>query len=131
MANMGRRRYPMESLGDGRMLLEGTFRPNGSSAVSATTREGTTGWSVARTSAGLFTVTLEDVWYIATSKWCSLQLAAGSDKILQFGEISLSSKTVQLRVWDISDAAVADIADDANNKISFGLVLKRITTSVR
>jgi hypothetical protein len=45
--------------------------------------------------------------------------------MVQFGTIDVvTAKTIQIRVWDISGAAVADVAADANNRINFALVLK-------
>lgn len=108
-------------------LIVGSFRPNGSSAVATTAG---IGYSVVRTSAGLFTVTLTDSYPGLLSGHCSLQLAAGGDQIVQFGEIDVvTAKTVQIRVWDISDAAVADIASNANNWIHFTLCLKNTSMS--
>lgn len=125
MPNQGRKRFQMETLGEGRLLIGGRFQPNGSSAVDMTTAEGTTGWTVAWTSTGLFTVTLDDVWQYAFNKQLTLELTAGDDKMPQWGVIALASKTLQIRIWDISAAAVADIANDAGNWIDWGMTLKR------
>ena len=59
----------------------------------------------------------------------SLQLATGSDKMAQIGEtaVSTTAKTIQIRIWDISDAAVADVSYDANNRVNFQAVLKNST----
>lgn len=108
-------------------IIAGSFRPNGSSAVATTAG---IGFSVVRTSAGLFTVTLSDSYPGILSGHCSLQLASGDDKVVQFGSIDVSTaKTVEIRVWDISDAAVADIASNANNWIHFTLMLKNTSMS--
>lgn len=129
MANMGRQRFPAECLGQGRVGISGSFAPNGSSALAAASMYGTTGWTVAYTSTGLYTITLDDKWLYLLSAWHSLQLHTGSDKYLQWGDIDVASaKTLQLRCWDASDAAVADVAADSNNRIHFGLVLKRTTS---
>lgn len=106
------------------VILAGSFAPNGSSAVSAASNKGT-GWSVAWTSTGLFTITLQDSYPSLISATASLQLATGDDKFLQWGTIDVvSAKTLQLRVWDVSATAVADVTADANNRINFCLVLK-------
>lgn len=114
----------LQALDRGVKVIAGSFAPNGSSAVSAASNKGI-GWSVARTSAGLFTITLEDSYISLISACCSLQLASADDKIVQLGSIDVvTAKTVEIRVWDISGAAVADVAANANNRINFCLVLK-------
>lgn len=113
-----------QCLDKGVVILAGSFAPNGSSAISATSNKGT-GWSVAYTSTGLYTITLADTYTSLISATLGLQLAAGADTIIQLGAIDVSSaKTIQVRAWDISDAAVADIAANAANRINFCLVLK-------
>lgn len=113
----------------GVVTLAGSFAPNGSSAVSSASNLGH-GWSVVRTSTGLFTITLEDSYVSLLSLTASLQLATADDKMVQVGSCDVSSaKTVQIRVWDISSAAVADVAADANNRIHFVLHLKNSTVT--
>lgn len=119
----------LQCLGKGLKTIAGSFAPNGSSAVAASSRQGM-GWSVARTSTGLFTVTLNDKYAALAGMGLSLQLAAGDDKFVQWGAIDVvSAKTLQIRVWDASGAAVADIAADANNRIGFVLVLRNTSAT--
>lgn len=114
-------------LDTGVVVLAGSFAPNGSSAVSSASNLGH-GWSVARTSAGLFTITLEDAYVSLLSATATLQLATADDKLAQIGSCDVvSAKTVQIRIWDISDAAVADVAANANNRVNFVLCLKNST----
>lgn len=113
----------IQALGKGIKVISGSFAPNGSSAVSAASVKGK-GFSVARTSAGLFTITLQDSYIALLSAHADLQLATGDDKFCQLGAIDVvSAKTIQVRVWDIADAAVADVAAAAGNRINFVLVL--------
>jgi hypothetical protein len=110
------------SLDRGVVIIAGSFAPD--TANAPTTVRGD-GFSVVRTSTGLFTITLQDKYSELVSAQCSLQLAAGDDKIVQVGATDVTSaKTIQIRVWDISGAAVADIAANANNRINFVLILK-------
>lgn len=104
----------------------GKFFPAGTGAPTSPTGHG---WTVVRTSVGLFTVTLEHNWQSLISSSLVLQLAAGDDKMLQMGAVDLSARTVEIRVWDISGAAVADIAANANNAIHFALFLKRTSVT--
>jgi hypothetical protein len=110
-------------LGKGVVVIAGSFAPNGSSAVASTSVKGK-GFSVVRTSTGLFTVTLEDTYVAALSMVASIQLASGDDKFVQVGAVDVTSaKTIEIRVWDISGGAVADVSANANNRINFCFVL--------
>lgn len=104
------------------VLIAGTFLPNGSSAPTYGTT-GKRGWTVAFTSTGLFTITLDTVYAGLLAKGLSLQLATGDNKVVQFGTIDIAARTIQVRVWDVSGAAVANISANANNSISFELLL--------
>lgn len=117
----------IQGLGKGVKVIAGSFAPNGSSAVAATSVKGK-GFSVARTSTGLFTITLQDAYTALLSMTASLQLASGDDKFVQIGSVDVvSAKTLEIRVWDISGAAVADVSANANNRINFVLVLSNST----
>lgn len=109
----------------GVVLLGISFGPNGSSAVDQTTIRGRGVASVARTAAGVFTVTLQDVYPSCLSAVSTLQLANSDDKfVANIGTIDLNAKTIIVRVYDVSSAAFADVAADANNRINLTLVLK-------
>ena len=56
---MKRSLAPVRTLVRELIPIVGSFAPNSSSAVSGSSRKGL-GWSVARTSAGLFTITFAD-----------------------------------------------------------------------
>ena len=113
----------VQTLGKGIKVIAGSFAPNGSSALSAAAVKGK-GFTVAYTSTGLYTLTLQDKYVDLISAVCQVQLAAGDDKYLQVGSYSAANKTLEIRCWDASGAAVADIAANANNRINFVLVMK-------
>jgi hypothetical protein len=113
----------IQGLGKGIKIISGSFAPNGASAVSAASVKGK-GFSVARTGAGVFTITLQDAYVALLAGHCTLQLSAAADQFVQLGAIDVvTAKTVVINAWDISDAALADIAANANNRIHFTLVL--------
>lgn len=117
----------IQALGKGIKVISGSFAPNGASAVASTSVKGK-GFSVARTGAGVFTITLQDAYVALLAGHCSLQLATAADQYVQLGAIDVvSAKTVVINVWDISDAALADIAANAGNRIHFTLVLSNST----
>jgi hypothetical protein len=110
------------TLDKGIVHVQGSFAPAGTGAPTAVRGAG---FSVARTSAGLFTITLQDKYVSLISGQVSVQLATGDDKVVQLGTADVvTNKTVQIRVWDISAAAVADISADTNNRVNFVLILK-------
>lgn len=120
---------PVRALARELILIEGSFAPNGSSAVSATSRQGL-GFTVARTSEGLFTVTLSDKFAALVAAKATLQLTTAAGSFCQIGVVDLSAKTIQIRVWDPAHAgapAVGDIAADAGNRINFSFVLQNST----
>lgn len=117
----------LQGLGKGVKVIAGSFAPNGSSAVSASSRKGK-GFTVARTGTGQFTITLQDAYVALLSASLSLQLASADDKFLQLGAVDVvSAKTIVINVWDVSGAAAADIAANAGNRINFVLVLSNST----
>jgi hypothetical protein len=113
----------IQGLGKGVKVISGSFAPNGALAVAASSIRGK-GFSVARTSVGLFTITLQDAYVACLSMTASLQLAAADDQFVQIGAIDVvTARTIQIRVWDVSALAVGDVAANANNRINFVLVL--------
>lgn len=125
--------FPITSRSDQTVTINGSFAPNGSSAVSASSREGC-GFTVARTSAGLFTVTLSDRYTALVSATSTLQLTTGDDKVAQVAAVSVgpsATNTVAIRVWDISGAAETDVAAAAGNRINFSIVLNASGASRR
>lgn len=113
--------YQLRGLRGGQVVVNGSFAPNGSSALVATSNQGR-GFTVARTSAGLFTITFADKYANLISFTHGLQLAAGDDKVTQGGTYTAASKTLTLRVWDVSAAAETDVAANANNRIHFQVI---------
>jgi hypothetical protein len=102
--------------------IKGSFAPNGSSAISAASNDGM-GWTVAYTSTGLFTITLDTAFVSLVSGQCSLQLATAADQVVQFGVIDVvTAKTVQIR--SLTAGSLADVAANANNRIHFSLELR-------
>ncbi len=120
---LNRNQFEAMTLQPGWIDFWGEFRPNGSSALDATTRQGR-GFTVARTSTGLFTVTLLVPCLAIAAPWAHLSLGTGGDQKAEIGNRSVANKTLEIRIWDISGAAVADVAADASNVISFGCKLR-------
>lgn len=112
-----------EKLAHGRdyVDLDMSFAPNGASAVAATSIRGKGVYSVARDSAGVFTITFTSDYVALVSSTATLQLASADDKYVQLGTFTAGTSsaraTLVVRVWDASGAAATDVAADANNRV--------------
>ncbi len=97
----------------------GSFAVNNTSAVSLASRKGL-GWTVVRTSAGLFTVTFTDKYFDLIAFTASIQRASADDQYLQMGTlVNTATPVIQIRMIDASAGTVVDMAANANNRINF------------
>lgn len=96
----------------------GRFRPNGSSAIDNTLNEGV-GYSVAWVSTGLFRVTFQRIGYKLVEVGATLMQATPGDQYARVGAYVVANRTLDIKNWDVSAAAVADLASDADTWISF------------
>lgn len=112
----------------GETYLCGSFRPNAGSAVDNTTNTGH-GFTVARTGAGTFTITLADSWQSLISANFQIAMSAATDlkpQIIGTPDV-LTAKTIVVAALAVATAT--DIAANASNRIHFQLVLKNSTVS--
>lgn len=111
-----------------RIRVEGSFAPNSTSAVDATASRGDKHWTVAYISTGLFRVTFNSTFKFTAAQLeyadAHLQLASAGDQYAQCGSYDADNRTLDIRVIDCSAAAVADISANANNRISFVVVVR-------
>lgn len=126
---MEQRRYPMECFGEGRVRVGGRFKPNGSSAISAAASQGTSGWTVAYTSTGLYTLTYTGKFQYLFDRTLSLGMGTAADGSLQWGETDLDARTVQIR--HLLAGSLADIAASTHNYIDFGFTGQRLASALR
>ena len=105
--------------------MPGSFAPNAGGAVAAASNRGA-GFSVVRTSQGLFTLTLDEDFaqYRLVSAQATVQSVAAAARYAQVGTYSQSARTLQIRALD-GAGAVQDIAADANSRIHFLLVFAK------
>jgi hypothetical protein len=94
----------------------------GVDAVAVSTIRGQ-GFTVAVTGNGEHTITIGTDFYALIAHKVTLQLATADDKHAQVGTIIPASRTIVVRTWDISGAAVANVAANANNRINFFFIL--------
>ena len=122
--------HSLEGLVRGHTALSGSFRPAGAGAP--TNRLGL-GFSVTRTSAGLFEILFNDLHLELVSALGTAREAGGTAAtIVQFGDYVAASRTLDLRVFQESGGtfALVDLAADADNVVNF-LCLFRNSTLTR
>lgn len=114
-------------VGKRRVRISGRFFPQGAGALvdsGATARQGRAGWTVARTSAGLYTLTTALRFLKLLPAGVTLQqVAAGVPRLVAFGTMVINAAgthDVQIRVTDAT-GAVQDLAADPNTSICFEL----------
>lgn len=96
--------WETRALSPERHLVFGSFRPQGSSAlVNADTapgpKVGSRGFSVARTSEGLYTVTFANAWLDMEACFTGVRGADASRYSAQGGDYSAANKTLQIRTY--------------------------------
>lgn len=122
---------PARNMGRDIITLTGSFAPNGSSALAAASTYGA-GFSVARTSEGLFTVTLQDVYYRLLSATATLQLASKDNITAQIGDYDSSAKTLQIRLlkpYKVFSATVDLASIDANTTTNTDVTVAGLASS--
>lgn len=122
---MARLKEPSQTTQLKEVRLPGSFAPNGGSAVAASSNRGA-GFSVVRTSQGLFTLTFDEDFaqYRLVSASGTLQHVTAIARWVQFGTYSQSARTLQVRVVDGS-GNVQDVTADADSRVNFVLVFAK------
>lgn len=118
--------HPLKTTGNAEYTMAGSFAPAG---AGAPTDVFGTGFTVARASAGLFTVTLTNPAIRIRGGVVSLQKAAASYLFAEFGvtAVSAATPTFQIRLFDAATATPTDLAAAANNRVHFILHLSEDT----
>lgn len=107
----------------GRVILWATFLPAADGAPTGLVGKGFA--SVVRTSEGVFTLTLQDKYMALEAHSVTLMLAAASEVVPELdSETVATTKTVVVRTVDKATGLVADIAADADNRVSVVLFLR-------
>jgi hypothetical protein len=113
------------ALDPGVVVLPISWDCNGASNPVATSILGRGVTSVVLSATGVYTVTLQDVYSGLLAANATLQLASSDDKVTsQIGVVSLSASTFQVRIFDISTGALANVAAATGNRVNLLLVLK-------
>jgi len=106
-------------------IIRGSFKPL-ATGFSNTDNLGH-GFTVTRNGTGDYTINLLDE-YVSLVYWdINLRLHAAADAMAEIGDVSLSGKSVTVRIVKKSDGVTAvDPTGDANTRVSFELELKTI-----
>lgn len=106
----------VRAIGKGLVDIEGSFVPNGSSAIDNTKNTGK-GFTVAYTSTGLYTITFVREFPALQSFVTGLQMATPADWTLITGPYSQANKTIQIASF--SGGSQTDVAAATGNVIHF------------
>lgn len=106
------------------VVIGGSFAPNGSSAVAATSIKGKGIAAVSRTGTGEFEVTLSDAYADILAVVPSLQLNAAADSYVQLTGAVTPSTTKKFKLTVITAGSAADVSANANNRIHFAILAK-------
>lgn len=111
---------PVRTIAREMIPIIGSFAPNGAAALDLTQRKGL-GFTVSRTSAGLFKVTLSDKYADIVAVVSALQAPAAIDLMTQTGLIVQSTPTVpaSVEIRLLAGAVPTDAAANANSRVGF------------
>lgn len=109
----------LKHVGKRRVRISGRFFPQGAGAVVNTSNIGKKGWTVARISAGLFRITLDQHWLKYVLIGSGLQMNALTNLALQWGPIVTTGAQPTIDITAHAAGVATDIAANANNSISF------------
>ena len=117
---------PVKCFQRGIVELCGNFTLAAAGAVDVTTGQG---FSVVHTGAGVYTITFSDFYNEFICGNCNVQyetvVTTNFDLIAQFGLWTTADRTLVIRIWDYSGAALADPSD--NDSIHFSVKMRWTT----
>lgn len=119
--------YPVKTLQPGVSVVEGNFRPNGSSDVNSAyfVPSAASGFTVARKDVGVFDITFDShILLIAADVWLAQETASSTDQVVQIVSWSASTNILKIQVYDISAGTACDIASNSDRKIHFMAIFK-------
>jgi hypothetical protein len=110
----------LETLGRKRRLIAGSFVPNGSSAIDNTQNMGS-GFTVAYTSTGLYTITFKDKYSKRLFADASLEQATRSQDV-EVNAVDAPNGTMTVNGYARGGTTLADITAAGGTRINFVVV---------
>ena len=120
----------VQALGHDYKIVAGSFKPNGTGAVTNADNTGY-GFSVARTAAGDFTITLEDGFDHVVSALCSIAHPTDVDLTVQWKALTAAAATRTFLLTLLAAATPTDMAADAAARVHFCLILANSAVNPR
>lgn len=118
--------YDLQSYTPGLRVLSGSFAPNGSSALVATSTKGV-GFTVSRSTTGTFLVTLTAPIVDVVSQLVGRTENTAGTFLVTSTAYSTSARTFTIKaVTPSAQDTAADVAAHANNRIHFTLTVKTV-----
>jgi len=100
-------------------FISGSFAPAGTGAPTAVRGSG---FTVARSGVGAYTITLDRVYLQLVAVNATVQLASVADLNMQVGAVDLAAKTIALSA--LAGATPTEIAANANNRVHFSIQVR-------
>ena len=110
----------VETLGRKKRMVCGSFKPNGSSAIDTTQNVGT-GWTVAYTTTGVYTVTFTDKYGGRCSAKASL-IQATRTQTVEVASCSATGGTMVIHGFAVGSTTLADITAATATFIDFEVI---------
>jgi hypothetical protein len=117
--------HRIKTIGINRVVVHGSFAPNGTSALVAANTHGK-GFTVARTGVGAYRITFDNVYPELVSFVATPQVADATPTIVQFRDFTAATKILDILVLQESGGtlAAADQTADANARVSFVAIFR-------
>ena len=117
--------HDMGTIGLKRVIVHGSFAPNGTDALVAANTYGK-GFTVARTGVGAYLITFDNAYPELVSATPGAQAADATPTIVQFGDYDATAKTLAVLVLQEGGGtlAAADQTADANARVSFECIFR-------
>ena len=110
----------METLGRKRRVISGSFVPNGASAIDNTQNTGS-GFTVAYTSTGLYTITFRDKYARRLFADASLEQATRSQDV-EVNAVDAPNGSMTINGFARGGTTLADITAAAGTRINFVVI---------
>lgn len=114
-------KHPVRSESRELVLVAGSFAPDSANPPTSTTLRGN-GWTAARTSTGVWTITFAESYPELVAGLATIQRSSDADTVAELGVYTAASRTITVK--SLAAATATDIAANANNRVNFLFVFR-------